>query len=108
MGVRQDHKRHSGRITKTRRWQALRQEALRRDGWRCVQCPERRRLEVDHVLPVRTHPERAFDLDNLQCLCGPCHARKTRLEVGLGRRDPAREAEASAWRQLVRSTSTGQ
>ena len=100
MGLIRDYARHSARVTRTARWRALRMQALDRDGWACVQCDERRRLEVDHILPVRTRPDLSFALDNLQCLCGRCHARKTRLEIGLGRPDPAREA----WKKLVRST----
>lgn len=94
-----DYARHSAKITKTMRWKALRLKALERDEWRCVQCGERRGLEVDHVKPVRDRPDLAWALDNLQCLCGRCHARKTRLEIGLGRPDPAREA----WKSLVRT-----
>jgi 5-methylcytosine-specific restriction protein A len=94
-----DYARHSAKITRTMRWKALRLKALERDGWKCVQCPERRGLEVDHVLPVRDRPDLAWTLDNLQCLCGRCHARKTRLDIGLGRPNPAREA----WKSLVRS-----
>ncbi len=93
-----DYARHSAKITKTMRWKALRLKALERDGWKCVQCNERRGLEVDHVLPVRDRPDLAWSIDNLQCLCGRCHARKTRLEIGLGRPDPAR----TAWKSLVR------
>lgn len=100
MGLMRNHMRHSARVTRTARWKALRLEAVRRDGWQCVQCPERRRLEVDHILSVRTHPARAFDLSNLQTLCGRCHARKTRIEIGLGRPDPAR----AAWKRLVQNT----
>lgn len=100
MSRRKEYKRHSERVTRSRRWKALRMQALERDGWQCVQCGERRRLEVDHIEPVRDAPEKAFDLRNLQCLCGRCHARKTRIEIGLGRPDPAREA----WKQLVRAT----
>lgn len=96
----------SNRVTRTRRWKALRLEALRRDGWACVRCGDRGRLEVDHVHPVRTHPERAFDLANLQCLCGPCHARKTRGEVGLGAMSSVRLAQATAWRKAVRDLRT--
>ncbi len=99
MGMK-NYKRHSARVTRTVRWKALRQEALRRDGWCCVRCPERRRLEVDHILPVKTHPELAYALSNLQCLCGSCHSRKTRIEIGLGRPDPKRDA----WKKLVRET----
>lgn len=92
--------RHSRKITKSRRWPALRHEALRRDGFACVQCGARFGLEVDHIEPVRTAPGRAFDLTNLQTLCGACHSRKTRIEIGLGRSDPKREA----WKDLVRAT----
>lgn len=77
-----DHKRHSKRITSTKRWQAIRHAVLERDGWACVQCGDRRRLECDHIKPVRTHPHLAFDPGNVQALCGPCHSRKTRIECG--------------------------
>ena len=97
MGLK-SFKRHSNRVTRTQRWKALRIKALDRDNWKCVQCGERRRLEVDHILPVKTHPELSYSLDDLQCLCGRCHARKTRIEVGLGQPNPAREA----WKKLVR------
>lgn len=98
MGLIKEHKRHSAKVTRGPRWKALRLKALERDGWACVRCGERRRLEVDHILPVRTHPDLSYALDNLQCLCGRCHARKTRLEIGLGQPNPKREA----WKKLVR------
>ena len=97
MGLK-EHKRHSRKVTRGPRWKALRMQALDRDGWQCVQCGERRRLEADHIQPVRTHPELSYALDNLQCLCGRCHARKTRIEVGMGQPNPAREA----WKSLLR------
>ena len=100
MGLMKENKRHSARVTRGPRWKALRMQALDRDGWQCVQCPERRGLEVDHIKPVRTHPELAYTLSNLQCLCGRCHSRKTRIEIGLGRPDPKRDA----WKKLVRET----
>ena len=93
-----DYKRHSAKITRTQRWKGLRVKALERDGWKCCQCNERRGLEVDHILPVRDRPDLAWSLDNLQCLCGGCHSRKTRLEIGLGQSNPARDA----WKSLVR------
>lgn len=101
MGVnrkRSEYKRHSARVTRGPRWKALRMQALDRDGWQCVQCGERRRLEVDHIQPVRTHPELSYILSNLQCLCGRCHARKTRIEVGHKPLPPKRQA----WRDLLR------
>jgi len=96
-----DYKRHGASIYKTGQWKRLRFMAKRRDGFKCVQCGARRDLEVDHVKPIRSHPELTFDLGNLQTLCTACHSRKTREEVNLGgERDPRREA----WVQLVRST----
>lgn len=96
---RREYVRHSARVTRGQRWKALRLQALERDGWQCVQCGERRGLECDHVLPVRDRPELAHVLTNLQILCGRCHARKTRLEVG-HRPLPAKR---QAWRDLLRS-----
>jgi 5-methylcytosine-specific restriction endonuclease McrA len=46
---------------------------------------------------VRTHPELAFDLNNLQSLCSPCHSRKTISEIGLSPLSPQRQE----WRDLV-------
>lgn len=95
---------YSKRVTKSQRWKALRKQALKRDGFRCVQCPERRRLEVDHIQPVRTHPELSFVLSNLQTLCGRHHAQKTRLEVGHMPLSPKRQE----WRDLLRSMQLNQ
>lgn len=90
-------RRHGSAIYGTARWKAVRQAARRRDGWACVQCGARGRVEVDHVTPLRDGGA-AFDLGNVQCLCVPCHSRKTRIECGLGRPDPKREA----WKTLLR------
>lgn len=90
--------RHSAAVTGSRRWKGLRLEALRRDGFACVQCGARGRLEVDHIQPVRTHPALAFDLANLQSLCAPCHTLKTRSELG----HPPLSAARLAWRDLLR------
>lgn len=89
--------RHSRAVLKTRRWKALRLEALRRDGFACVQCGARSRLEVDHIEPVRDAPERAFDLSNLQTLCASHHTAKTRRECGHPEISPQRQA----WRDLL-------
>lgn len=96
MGVKRWH-RHSDHVTRSRRWKALRIEALRRDGWACVQCGSRHRLEVDHVKPVRDRPDLSFDLTNLRTVCKSCHTKKTRLECGHAELSPERQA----WRDLV-------
>ncbi|MEY8829650.1 HNH endonuclease [Sedimentitalea sp. XS_ASV28] len=98
MSRRKEHIRHSKAVTRGPRWRALRMQALERDGWACVQCGTRKRLECDHILPVRTHPDLAYSLNNLQILCGACHARKTRIEVGHKPLPPKRQQ----WRDLLR------
>ena len=98
MGVRSRFAAYSRPVTRSRRWQGLRLEALRRDDFACVRCGARGRLEVDHREPVRTRPDLAFDLLNLQTLCGHCHASKTRAEVGHAPLPPARKA----WRDLLK------
>lgn len=83
-----EHRRYSRAVTRTRRWKALRHAILERDEWKCRECGEQKRLEVDHIKPVRTHPELSFAPGNLQVLCGSCHARKTLVEVGFVPPDP--------------------
>lgn len=100
MGMNGRHHRFSAAVIHSPRWKAVRLAAKRRDGFACVQCGSRSKLEVDHVQPVRSHPERTFDLENLQTLCAGCHARKTRIEIGY----PDLSAPRQAWRDLVQST----
>jgi 5-methylcytosine-specific restriction enzyme A len=90
---------HAAVVTSRKRWKAVRWKALQRDGFKCVKCGARGRLEVDHVLPVRTHPHLAYELGNTQSLCVSCHSKKTIQEIGLRPINPAREA----WLGLVRS-----
>jgi 5-methylcytosine-specific restriction endonuclease McrA len=52
---------------------------------------------VDHIVGLRDGGE-PFELTNLQTLCGSCHGKKTRIEIGLGVIDPEREK----WRDLLR------
>jgi 5-methylcytosine-specific restriction endonuclease McrA len=96
-----EHFRHSKHITRGRRWTILRLEAMARDGYKCRSCGKPGRLEVDHILPVRLAPDRAYDLANLQCLCPACHTRKTRVECGHPEKSPARSAWDSAVAELA-------
>ncbi len=99
MGVdRKKYFRHSRAVSKSRRWPALRQQALRRDGFKCVKCSSRHKLQVDHIKPVRDAPELSFEIENLQTLCRQCHSSKTREEIH-GPVNPDRES----WRNLVLS-----
>lgn len=100
--MRDRYTRRSKWVADSPRWPSLRLQTLRRDGFACRSCGARGRLEVDHVEPVRTAPEKAFDLSNLQALCTPCHTRKTRIECGHPPPSPAR----LAWRNAVAEVAT--
>jgi len=99
MSRRKEYMRHSAKVCRGNRWKFLRLQALERDEWRCVQCGTRKGLECDHVLPVRDRPDLAYSLANLQILCGSCHARKTRIEVGHAPLSKPRQD----WRNLLSS-----
>lgn len=94
-----NYQRHSRIATSDKRWPALRLAAKRRDGFKCVQCGERGRLEVDHIQRVKDAPELAFVLTNLQSLCSKCHSSKTATECGWIPLSPQRRA----WRDLLRA-----
>jgi 5-methylcytosine-specific restriction protein A len=65
-------------------WRIVRVHALRRDNYLCVACLRdgiaTLALDVDHITPITTAPDRRLDLTNLQSLCRPCHVTKTRRE----------------------------
>jgi ATP-dependent DNA helicase RecQ len=57
----------------TTAYESLRQQVLRRDGWRCRSCGAMANLEVHHQT-FRSHSGEDSDL-NLITLCTGCHAR---------------------------------
>ncbi len=69
---------HHAAIKNDPRWKAARAECLDRDDHACVWCGSEDQLEADHVLEVHTHPELAFEVDNLRTLCRPCHIERGR------------------------------
>lgn len=95
--MRNDFTRYSRHVTRGPRWQALRMAVMERDGFKCVDCGARGRLECDHIEPVRKRPDLAYDPANLQALCPSCHSAKTHVEVG--RKPPAYDRQG--WRQAV-------
>lgn len=95
--IRDAHVRHSRKVTRGERWRTLRMAILERDGFKCQHCGTGGRLEVDHVKPVRTHPELSYEPTNLQALCPGCHTKKTRIECG---HPPPRE-DRQDWRNAV-------
>jgi 5-methylcytosine-specific restriction endonuclease McrA len=54
-------------------YESLRQQILRRDGWRCQSCGTMSNLEVHHR-EFRSHSGADSD-ENLITLCTACHAR---------------------------------
>jgi 5-methylcytosine-specific restriction endonuclease McrA len=53
-------------------YESLRQQILRRDGWRCQSCGTMSNLEVHHK-QFRSHSCHDSE-DNLFMLCSTCHA----------------------------------
>jgi 5-methylcytosine-specific restriction enzyme A len=71
---------------KGKEWKALRMEALERDHYECQSCKRKgkysRAKNVHHIKEVKTHPELALNLDNLECICIQCHNDEhKRLEI---------------------------
>lgn len=52
--------------------------------------------EVDHIVPLRQGGAR-LDRSNLQSLCRPCHAQKTRSDYETKRRSEIAAATAPPW-----------
>lgn len=65
-------------------WRRLATLALQRDMYLCQDCLDQgihtTATEVDHVLPVDTHPHLRLNLDNCRSSCHPCHVRKTKRD----------------------------
>ncbi|WP_238473959.1 HNH endonuclease [Altericroceibacterium spongiae] len=98
--MKRDTERAGAAVYRSVRWKAIRHAAKRRDGFACVACGARgARLDVDHIKPIRTHPELAFDLGNLQTLCISCHSAKTKREMD---RRTENGPERLAWRVFTR------
>lgn len=61
-------------------WQKLAQEARERQHNECQRCKARGFYVpcdvVHHKLYVKSHPERVFDINNLECLCRECHEKE--------------------------------
>jgi 5-methylcytosine-specific restriction endonuclease McrA len=70
----------------------LRQQVLRRDGWRCQSCGAMSNLEVHHQ-EFRSHSG-ADSEENLITLCATCHARAHRPETKLTKNAQVRKPAA--------------
>ena len=73
----------------TTQWRKLRHIHLSSNPL-CVYCLEMGRITpgkiVDHINPVRTHPELAFDAEAIQTLCANCHESVKKREEARGKR----------------------
>lgn len=62
---------------KSAAWVRLRAAALERGHYLCEKCLEKHIFRaasvVHHKIPRSQAPERALDIDNLECLCPACH-----------------------------------
>lgn len=58
-------------------WQRVRQMALSRDNGLCTRCYKqgiiKRADVVHHIIYLTTDATKAFDVNNLECLCHACH-----------------------------------
>ena len=60
----------------TKKYRELRTKVLNRDGHVCMYCGSSEQLTIDHVLPVKKHPDMAMDVENMVIACKPCNSRK--------------------------------
>ena len=66
----------------TRKWRALRLRILARDGHTCAYCGQAADT-VDHILPVRKHPDQAMNPENLISACRACNSKKGSRSQGV-------------------------
>lgn len=85
-------------VHRDRRWPPVRLAAKRRDGWRCVRCGGRIRLEVAHIISAASRPDLAYELSNVRTLDWQCHILETQAERS-NELDPRRQA----WRDLLKT-----
>lgn len=52
---------------------AHRAEFLKKANYQCATCGSSKKLELHHIEPVYSHPERAYDKENIEVLCESCH-----------------------------------
>lgn len=65
---------------KSKRWKSKRLAILRRDKYLCQECKKYGKIKeavtVHHIKHADTHPELAYDDNNLESLCQGCHNKK--------------------------------
>jgi 5-methylcytosine-specific restriction endonuclease McrA len=66
----------------SRKWRALRLTILARDSYTCGYCGQDA-TTVDHILPVRKHPDQAMNPENLISACTKCNSAKGSRSQGV-------------------------
>ena len=66
----------------SRKWRALRLRILARDGHVCGYCGQDA-TTVDHILPIRKHPDQAMNPENLISACRDCNSKKGSRSQGV-------------------------
>ena len=89
------HKEDKERIDR-HKWVGVRALVLDRDGWACVKCGRKGRLEVDHIVSL-AHGGDLYGMENLQTLDRECHFAKTELE----RKEDTESDETKEWREFM-------
>ena len=61
-------------VRQTAEYATWRKSVFERDNYTCQKCGAKGvELHADHIRPVCAYPELAYELDNGQTLCVPCH-----------------------------------
>lgn len=93
---------------RSRPWSRLRYDFLRDQHGRCQLCghgaQDGARLNVDHILARKTHPQLALAYANLQLLCSQCNAGKGNRD-GSDWRFQARDSRDAMAQPVVRSAT---
>lgn len=58
---------------------SIRYKKMVDSNFSCVNCGSNDKLELDHIKPVFSNPELAYDYNNIQVLCKQCHNEKHTL-----------------------------
>ena len=67
----------------SRQWRALRLTILARDGYTCHYCGADGATTVDHILPVKSHPDQAMNSENCVTACRSCNSAKGSRSEGV-------------------------
>jgi 5-methylcytosine-specific restriction endonuclease McrA len=66
----------------SRKWRALRKTILARDSYACGYCGQDA-TTVDHILPIKNHPDQAMNPENLISACAKCNSAKGSRSQGV-------------------------